>query len=290
MTDHFAALDLPRRPWLDPEELKQRFHELTARHHPDVAGGTPDRRFEAITTAYAVLRDPAARLRHLLELEIPEALTATAQVPASLAERFMEVATLQREIQVFAAQQSDMTTPVGRALAAPERFTMRRDVEKIAASIEVDRGRCLELLQAEDAIWEQRDASTGRATCHAPAGAGGLREVERRLARAAAFARVLKLPSTTRACVAPRGEFRLLLAHVSHRRHRSRHDQFAHRRDGRGFPILLADAHGERLTPSIVHFPATGEPLVGRARCAMRVLEPAADGRFDQALHRPADR
>ena len=31
-----------------------------------------------------------------------------------------------------------------------------------------------------------------------------------------------------------------------------------------GFPILLADADGERLTPSVVHFPASGEPLVGR--------------------------
>ncbi len=43
-----------------------------------------------------------------------------------------------------------------------------------------------------------------------------------------------------------------------------------------GFPILLADAEGERLTPSVVHFPATGEPLVGRAASRMRVLDPAA--------------
>ncbi|MDQ3621400.1 MAG: Hsp70 family protein [Verrucomicrobiota bacterium] len=43
-----------------------------------------------------------------------------------------------------------------------------------------------------------------------------------------------------------------------------------------GFPILLADAEGERLTPSIVHFPATGEPLVGRAAARMRAVEPAA--------------
>jgi molecular chaperone DnaK len=41
-----------------------------------------------------------------------------------------------------------------------------------------------------------------------------------------------------------------------------------------GFPILLADADGERLTPSVVHFPASGEPLVGRAASRMRVIEP----------------
>ena len=43
-----------------------------------------------------------------------------------------------------------------------------------------------------------------------------------------------------------------------------------------GFPILLADADGERLTPSVVHFPPTGEPLVGRAAARMRALDPAA--------------
>jgi molecular chaperone DnaK len=30
-----------------------------------------------------------------------------------------------------------------------------------------------------------------------------------------------------------------------------------------GFPILIADENGERLTPSVVHFPETGEPIVG---------------------------
>src|SRR5437016_646708 len=43
-----------------------------------------------------------------------------------------------------------------------------------------------------------------------------------------------------------------------------------------GFPILLADAHGERLTPSVVYFPETGEPLIGKPADRMRALEPAA--------------
>ncbi|MDR3403510.1 MAG: molecular chaperone DnaK [Chthoniobacter sp.] len=42
-----------------------------------------------------------------------------------------------------------------------------------------------------------------------------------------------------------------------------------------GFPILLADAEGERLTPSVVHFPESGSPLVGRAATRMRVVDPA---------------
>jgi len=42
-----------------------------------------------------------------------------------------------------------------------------------------------------------------------------------------------------------------------------------------GFPILLADEKGSRLTPSVVYFPASGEPIVGQAANRMRVLEPS---------------
>jgi len=43
-----------------------------------------------------------------------------------------------------------------------------------------------------------------------------------------------------------------------------------------GFPLLLADAEGERLTPSVVHFPAEGEPLAGQAAARMRVVAPGS--------------
>ena len=42
-----------------------------------------------------------------------------------------------------------------------------------------------------------------------------------------------------------------------------------------GFPVLIADAEGRRLTPSIVHFPGPGEtPLVGAAAKRVRGLKP----------------
>ena len=42
-----------------------------------------------------------------------------------------------------------------------------------------------------------------------------------------------------------------------------------------GFPILLADAEGSRLTPSAVHFAADGTLTVGAAALRRRALEPA---------------
>ena len=41
-----------------------------------------------------------------------------------------------------------------------------------------------------------------------------------------------------------------------------------------GFPILIAGEDGERLTPSVVHFPKSGDPRIGRAAARMRAIEP----------------
>ncbi|MFL6585221.1 MAG: Hsp70 family protein [Chthoniobacterales bacterium] len=43
-----------------------------------------------------------------------------------------------------------------------------------------------------------------------------------------------------------------------------------------GFPVLLADANGARLTPSVVHIQENGEPLVGAPAVRMLSVEPAA--------------
>jgi len=43
-----------------------------------------------------------------------------------------------------------------------------------------------------------------------------------------------------------------------------------------GIPLVLADADGRRLTPSVVHFPSReSEPIVGHAANRVRVLKPA---------------
>jgi molecular chaperone DnaK len=41
-----------------------------------------------------------------------------------------------------------------------------------------------------------------------------------------------------------------------------------------GFPVLIADKEGSRLTPSVIYFPEKGNPIVGSLAHRMRVLEP----------------
>src|SRR3954451_19769197 len=42
-----------------------------------------------------------------------------------------------------------------------------------------------------------------------------------------------------------------------------------------GIPLVIADADGQRLTPSVVHFPGSGaEPIVGHKANRVRVVKP----------------
>ncbi|HEV7403087.1 MAG TPA: J domain-containing protein [Chthoniobacteraceae bacterium] len=154
LIDHFAALGRPRRPWLEPEALKEVFHRLTAEHHPDRTGDAA--RFTEINGAYAVLRDPVLRLRHLLELEEPAALAAAPPLPEALTATFMRIATLRRTIDAFVKQQAAATTPLGRALLAAARFSLQRDVELELADLETAQALGLEALREADRQWEER--------------------------------------------------------------------------------------------------------------------------------------
>jgi curved DNA-binding protein CbpA len=155
-TDHFATLGQPRRPWLDPEALKETFHRLTAAHHPDKSGDAS--RFAEINAAYAILRDPALRLRHLLELERPEPAAAPGALPESLTETFMRIATLRRNTDAFLKQQAAATTPLAQALLAAARYSLQHDVEQELACLEAVQAIALQALHEADAQWFSRPA------------------------------------------------------------------------------------------------------------------------------------
>src|SRR5688572_9303784 len=42
-----------------------------------------------------------------------------------------------------------------------------------------------------------------------------------------------------------------------------------------GIPFVIADPDGQRLTPSVIHFPGAAEPVVGHKANRVRVLNPA---------------
>src|SRR6267378_3594701 len=121
MTDYFALLDEPRRPWLDAEALKAKFLSLSADVHPDrVHGASPSVResasqhFAQLNAAFNCLREPKDRLRHLLELELGAKPKDVQEIPPDLADLFIEIATLCREVDAFLGERAKVQSPLLR--------------------------------------------------------------------------------------------------------------------------------------------------------------------------------
>lgn len=95
--DYFSFLGLPRVLTIDAADLERRFRELSRQFHPDYFHNAPPaerlaslERSSYLNDAYRTLRNPAARIEHLLAIEgLPSAGQSdggSAKVPPSLLE------------------------------------------------------------------------------------------------------------------------------------------------------------------------------------------------------------
>lgn len=123
MIDYFAFLDQPRRPWLDPGELKQAFHARSRELHPDVADAS-DAAFAQLNEAYQVLDDPKRRLQHLLALEgRPPARNSS--VPQEIAVLFPIVASVTQDADAVVQRATAATNPLSRSLLKPQMLAVQ---------------------------------------------------------------------------------------------------------------------------------------------------------------------
>ena len=159
--DGFALLGEPRRPLLDPERIRDTFHRLSRTEHPDqqaaAAGSGPAAAFARLNQAQGTLRDPKARLRHLLELEYPQVrLTGPASVPPSLADLFAPIHGLLREVDEVLARKAAAPSALAKALLARSEFALRERAEERLAEVDALQAAALAELRAFDARWEPR--------------------------------------------------------------------------------------------------------------------------------------
>jgi len=152
MIDYFALLQQPRRPWLDPEALKEKYHELTKAAHPDRPSSTnSDSDFASINEAYRVLLDPKLRLDHLLNLEgIPP--ISHANVPEQIADIFLEIGTLIQETDHLLAK-SATTTALSKALLRPEILEKQNLTGDLLEKLETMYAKAMDELKLLDKTW-----------------------------------------------------------------------------------------------------------------------------------------
>jgi curved DNA-binding protein CbpA len=150
LVDYFALLQQPRRPWLDPEKLKEKYHQLTKAAHPDRPSASPDSDFASINEAYRGLLDPRLRLQHLLALEgIPT--TNTGAVPKTLSDVFLDTGTLIQEIDRLLARST--TSKLSKALLQSQVLEKQRLAADLLEKLRSMHEVAIQELQALDRSW-----------------------------------------------------------------------------------------------------------------------------------------
>src|ERR1700722_17374802 len=167
MTDNFALLNEPRRPWLDADLLKQKFLTLSTNAHPDRIHSANEsdktaapKMFTELNAAFNCLVEPKRRLLHLLELE-PVAKPKDIQtIPSTLGDLFAEVSMVCRSADGFLAEKGNVTSP----LLQVQLFERGQDwVEKLNVlrrKLNELREKLTEELKSLDAQWVSTDANS----------------------------------------------------------------------------------------------------------------------------------
>ena len=165
MSDHFALLNEPRRPWLEPETLKEKFLALSAAAHPDrVHHLSPAERENAqqhyteLNAAYNSLREPRLRLRHLLELELGRKPSDLTQVPDDLMELFFVTGRALREADAFLTEKEQALSPLIKVQLFERGMDWTEALGKLQQQIGTRRAALVEELKMLDAVWSSPPA------------------------------------------------------------------------------------------------------------------------------------
>jgi curved DNA-binding protein CbpA len=160
MTDYFAVLRFSRRPWLDPEKLKEEYQRLTLEYHPDTKVGrsAPPGRdpspptFAEVNEAYRVLSNPKLRLQHLLGLETSASSDATS-VPAELMEPFMQTATVVRDADSMLQKLRGATNALSKSLLRSEVVSLQERTVLMLNDLQDAYDLAIENLRQLDEVW-----------------------------------------------------------------------------------------------------------------------------------------
>ena len=170
MTDSFALLDEPRRPWLDPEALKRKLLALSAECHPDRVHNQDEasrraahERYTQIQAAYGRLRDPRQRLLHLLELETGARPAELQQIPRSLSDMFMEIGGLCREVDTFLIEKARAISPMLKVNIFERGHEWIERLKQVQEKVGARREELLAQLKTLNERWHS-DAASNSAT------------------------------------------------------------------------------------------------------------------------------
>jgi curved DNA-binding protein CbpA len=152
MIDYFALLEQSRRPWLDENALREKFHSLARTAHPDQQpSASSDSDFASLSEAFRVLNDLKLRLQHLLQLEQD---TPTSDVlPKDLEDLFPSMIAIIRTTDDLLKRMRAATNALSRSLFKSEFLTIQNRVAQSLANLSELNEQAMSELRALDESW-----------------------------------------------------------------------------------------------------------------------------------------
>ena len=158
--DNFALLGQPRLPWLDPEVLKAAFLEKSAQMHPDRVATSSAAEQTAATTqfaelnaAYHCLREPKARLLHLLELELGAPPANVQSIPNDTMDLFKETGQVCRQVDQFLAAKNKAASPLAKAQMFEQGIEWTTRLQSLQERIQLRGNQLLAELRTMNDAW-----------------------------------------------------------------------------------------------------------------------------------------
>ncbi len=162
MIDCFALLEELRRPWLDLNELKEKFIRLSAVVHPDRIQSFPKEdkqtatdRYTALNSAYTTLREPKKRVMHLIELERGVKPTGIDSVPPEIMGSFIEVGQLCRDVDGFLTDRTKTSSPLLKVQMFERAMEWTGKLNLLVSSLEAELSGLISELRTMNDHWEK---------------------------------------------------------------------------------------------------------------------------------------
>jgi curved DNA-binding protein CbpA len=204
--DHFALLNQPRQPWLDPEQVQASFVALSGELHPDRVHNAPPetreeatRRFAQLNAACQCLKDSKERLRHLLELERGVKVEALERLPFAESDFYFQLGRLCREVDQFLNQRVNRSSPLLAVRWFEEAMRWKGRLDEQLAVVHGRRAGLESQMRELNAAWEAAPELLGNErAAHLPL--ARLEELYRELSYLARWSDQLRERVTQLAC------------------------------------------------------------------------------------------
>jgi hypothetical protein len=161
MTDAFALLGVPRRPWLDLDDLKTRYLHQSSDTHPDRVHGASEsekssanERYTALNSSYVKLKDTRERLLHILELETGAPPSDIQRIPPGTMDLFVEVGQTCRDCDAFLARRASSDSPMFRLQTMREGFGWNDRLSALKHRIDSRRAELESELASFNPVWD----------------------------------------------------------------------------------------------------------------------------------------